>query len=125
MDYDKSDIAGVYDEARGLAPESLRQWLDALAAYLGGRVVSLIVDLGCGTGRFTEPLAEHFSARVIGIDPSQKMLGQARGKPRSDRVVFEQASAESLPMTDNSVDFVFMSMAFHHFVNPAAVCRGM
>ena len=126
MDYDKSDIASVYDEARGLAPESLRQWLDALAAHLGGRVVSLIVDLGCGTGRFTEPLAEHFSARVIGTDPSQKMLGQARRKPRSDRVVFEQASAEGLPITDNSVDMVFMSMAFHHFANPAAVaaeCR--
>ena len=123
MDYDKSDIASVYDEARSLAPESLRQWLDALAAYLGGRVVSLIVDLGCGTGRFTEPLAEHFSARVIGIDPSQKMLSQARRKPRSDRVVFERASAERLPITDNSVDIVFMSMAFHHFASRAAVAE--
>ena len=119
MDYDKSDIASVYDEARGLAPETLRQWLSALSARLAGRVVSRIVDLGCGTGRFTEPLAEHFSARVIGIDPSQKMLGQARRKPRSDRVVFERASAERLPITDNSVDMVFMSMAFH----PAAVAE--
>jgi ubiquinone/menaquinone biosynthesis C-methylase UbiE len=126
MDYDKSDIASVYDEARGLPPESLRHWLAALSAHLAGRVVSLIVDLGCGTGRFTEPLAKHFSARVIGIDPSQKMLAQARRKPRSDRVIFEQASAESLPLTDNSVDMVFISMAFHHFANSAAVaaeCR--
>jgi ubiquinone/menaquinone biosynthesis C-methylase UbiE len=70
MDYDKSDIASIYDDARALAPEVLRQWLGVLSAHLAGRVVSLIIDLGCGTGRFTEPLAEYFSAQVIGIDPS-------------------------------------------------------
>jgi ubiquinone/menaquinone biosynthesis C-methylase UbiE len=123
MDYDKSDIASVYDEARGFAPESLRQWLGALSAHLAGRAVSLIVDVGCGTGRFTEPLAEHFSARVFGIDPSQKMLDQARRKLRSGRVVFERASAEALPVADNSVDMVFMSMAFHHFANPDTVAK--
>jgi len=123
MDYDKSSIANVYDEARAFAPEGLRQWLDALSAHLVGRTVSHIVDLGCGTGRFTEPLAEHFSARVIGIDPSQKMLDQARRKQRSGRVIFERASAEALPITDNSVDVIFMSMVFHHFANPAVVAK--
>jgi ubiquinone/menaquinone biosynthesis C-methylase UbiE len=126
MDYDKSDIASVYDEARAFAPEGLRQWLSALSAHLAGRIVSLIVDLGCGTGRFSEPLAEHFSARVIGIDPSQKMLDQARRKLKSGRVVFERAPAESLPIADDTIDMVFISMVFHHFANPATVateCR--
>jgi ubiquinone/menaquinone biosynthesis C-methylase UbiE len=123
VDYDKSDIVAIYDDARALVPGSLRRWLDVLSAHLAGRVASFIVDLGCGTGRFTEPLAEHFSARVIGIDPSQKMLEQARRKIRSDRVVFEQASAERLPVPDKSVDMVFMSMVFHHFVSPATVAE--
>jgi ubiquinone/menaquinone biosynthesis C-methylase UbiE len=126
MDYDKSDIATFYDDARAFGPGSLRQWLDKLSMHLAGRTVSFIVDLGCGTGRFSAPLAEHFSARVIGIDPSQRMLDQARRKPRNDRVVFEQASAEGLPIEDNSVDMVFMSMVFHHFASPARVaaeCR--
>jgi ubiquinone/menaquinone biosynthesis C-methylase UbiE len=123
MDYDKSDIAGVYDDARAFAPEVLRQWLGVLSAHLAGRVISLIIDLGCGTGRFTEPLAEYFSAQVIGIDPSQKMLDQARRKLRSDRVIFERASAEALPIAADSVDMVFMSMVFHHFANPATVAK--
>jgi ubiquinone/menaquinone biosynthesis C-methylase UbiE len=123
MDYDKSDIASVYDDARAFAPEVLPQWLDVLSAHLAGRVISLIIDLGCGTGRFTEPLAEHFSARVIGIDPSQKMLDQARRKLRSDRVIFKRASAEAFPIADDSVDMVFMSMVFHHFANPATVAE--
>jgi predicted RNA methylase len=37
-----------------------------------------VLDLGCGTGRFAEPLAQYFSARIIGIDPSIKMLTTAR-----------------------------------------------
>jgi ubiquinone/menaquinone biosynthesis C-methylase UbiE len=123
MDYDKSDIAGVYDDARAFAPEVLRQWLGVLSAHLAGRVILLIIDLGCGTGRFTEPLAEYFSAQVIGIDPSQKMLDQARRKLRSDRVIFERASAEALPIAADSVDMVFMSKVFHHFANPTTVAK--
>ena len=87
MDYDNSDIATIYDQARALAPEVLRQWLDLLSSHVNRGVVSLILDLGCGTGRFTEPLAEHFAARVIGIDPSKKMLDEARRKLTSDRVI--------------------------------------
>ena len=126
MDYDNSDIATVYDQARALAPEVLRQWLDLLSSHVTRGVVSLILDLGCGTGRFTEPLAEHFAARVIGIDPSQKMLDEARRKLTSDHVIFERASAEALPISGNSVDMVFMSMVFHHFSDSATVateCR--
>ncbi len=45
MDYDKSDIASVYDDARAFALEVLRQWLGVLSAHLAGRVISLIIDL--------------------------------------------------------------------------------
>jgi hypothetical protein len=51
MDYDKSDIASVYDDARAFAPEVLRQWLGVLSAHLAGRVISLIIDLFSWVGR--------------------------------------------------------------------------
>jgi ubiquinone/menaquinone biosynthesis C-methylase UbiE len=123
MDYDRSDIAGVYDEARAFAPGALRQWLDLLSAYVGQQTIALVVDLGCGTGRFTGPLADHFGARVIGIDPSQKMLEQARRKLMSERVTFERASAEALPISDDAVDMVFMSMVFHHLSSRTTVAK--
>jgi ubiquinone/menaquinone biosynthesis C-methylase UbiE len=126
MDYDKSDIADVYDEARSFSTEGLRRWLDLLSRDGNLTQGSLVVDLGCGTGRFTEPLADHFGVRVVGIDPSHKMLDVARRKLRSERVYFEQASARSLPFATGSVDMVFMSMVFHHFPNATAVaieCR--
>ena len=80
MDYDKSTIPAVYDQARGLAPDVLQRWLDLVARDARPAQGSLIVDVGCGTGRFCEPLAERFAARVMGVDPSEQMLEVARKK---------------------------------------------
>jgi malonyl-CoA O-methyltransferase len=123
MDYDKSDIAATYDEARALAPEALRQWLDLVSAHVDRSAISLIVDLGCGTGRFSRPLAAHFAARVIAVDPSQKMLDQARRKLTAGGVALLRASALALPLSDGSADLVFMSMAYHHFADPGLVAK--
>jgi SAM-dependent methyltransferase len=125
MDYDKSDIAGVYDAARGLSPEGLEQWLALLAEFVPAAAPH-IVDLGCGTGRFTQALADRFRAQVTAIDPSQKMLDQARKRIGLPRVKFMHAPGESLPLTGGSADVVFMSMVLHHFANVEAVaaeCR--
>jgi ubiquinone/menaquinone biosynthesis C-methylase UbiE len=123
MDYDKSDIAATYDEARALAPEALRQWLDLVSAHVDRSAISLIVDLGCGTGRFSQPLAAHFAARVIAVDPSQKMLDQAHRKLTAGGVALLRASALALPLPDGSADLVFMSMAYHHFADPGLVAK--
>jgi ubiquinone/menaquinone biosynthesis C-methylase UbiE len=117
MDYDASAIATVYDKARGLAPERMQQWLDLVARDAGPRQGFLIVDLGCGTGRFSEPLADRFSAFVVGIDPSEKMLREAQRKRKSNNVDFRQLVTLPLPIADSSVDMIFMSMVFHHFEN--------
>jgi SAM-dependent methyltransferase len=57
MDYDQSDIATTYDEARALTPARHRRWQRLLSAHVDRTAISLVVDLGCGTGRFCEMLA--------------------------------------------------------------------
>jgi ubiquinone/menaquinone biosynthesis C-methylase UbiE len=123
MDYDKTEIAISYDKARALAPETLRLWQDLLSVDIGKAAISLVIDLGCGTGRFSELSAAHFGVQVIGIDPSQKMLDQARRKPAAGNVVYRQAAAEALSLPDGCADLVFMSMVYHHLTDPAAVAR--
>ena len=123
MDYDKTEIASTYDKARALAPETLRLWQDLLSVHIDRAAISLVIDLGCGTGRFSEILAEHFGVQVIGIDPSRKMVDQARRKPVTGNVVYRQVSAEMLPLPDGRADLVFMSMVYHHFAGPAAAAR--
>jgi len=123
MDYDETEIAATYDRGRDHGPEVLRLWMDVVASHVEGQRIRTILDLGCGTGRFSEGLAARFDAEVIGLDPSQKMLDQARAKLVDGRVRFEQGRGESIPIPDNSVDLIFISMVFHHFDDPALVAR--
>ena len=115
MDYDSTDIPSVYDRARDHGPEVLQLWMNFIASCVGKQRLNTILDLGCGTGRFSESLAAHFDAEVVGIDPSEKMLDQAQSKLRDQRVRYQLGCGEAIPLPDDSVDLIFMSMAFHHF----------
>jgi ubiquinone/menaquinone biosynthesis C-methylase UbiE len=68
-------------------------------------------------------LAAELGARVIGLDPSEKMIDQARRKPATSPVVFGRASAHELPLREGCVDLVFMSQIYHHLADQAAVAR--
>jgi ubiquinone/menaquinone biosynthesis C-methylase UbiE len=123
MDYDTTDIPVGYDRGRDHGPEVLQLWMNVVSSYVGKQRVETILDLGCGTGRFSEALADHFNAEVVGIDPSKKMLDQARTKLRDHRVRYELGRGEAIPLPNDSVDLIFMSMTFHHFDDPKLAAR--
>jgi SAM-dependent methyltransferase len=123
MDYDKTAMPGVYDTGRSHPPDVLEHWLTTIESHIPRGEVTQIVDLGCGTGRFTGHLAELYSAEAVGIDPSAHMLAQARAKTWPPGVRFEQGRAEATSLGDNCCDLVFMSMVFHHITDEAAAAR--
>ena len=131
MDYDATDIAVTYDRGRDHGPEFLNLWMNVVSSHVKDQRIKMILDLGCGTGRFSEALAVRFDAEVIGVDPSKKMLEQARSKlpdgkgaiSHGSRIRYEPGRGESIPLPDNSVDLIFMSMIFHHFENPQLAAR--
>jgi ubiquinone/menaquinone biosynthesis C-methylase UbiE len=123
VDYDTTDIASTYDRGRDHGPEVLNLWMNVVSSYVQDQRIKTVLDLGCGTGRFTEALAACFDAEVVGLDPSSKMLAQARAKQHDPRVRYELGSAESIPLPNESVDLIFISMVLHHFNDPAAAVR--
>ena len=123
MDYDSTDIPVVYDRGRDHGPEVLQLWMDVVASCVGKQRIHTILDLGCGTGRFSEALAAHFNAEVIGIDPSRRMLDQAQRKLRDHRVRYQPGCGEAIPLPNHSVDLIFMSMCFHHFDDQMLAAR--
>jgi ubiquinone/menaquinone biosynthesis C-methylase UbiE len=123
MDYDSTEIPVGYDRGRDHGPEFLELWMKIVASCSGSQRLDTILDLGCGTGRFSEFLAAHFEAEVVGVDPSKKMLDQARKKLQDRRVRYELGSGEAIPLTDDSVDLIFMSMSFHHFDDQTLAAR--
>ncbi len=123
MDYDATEISVNYDRGRDHGPEFLNLWMNVVSSYVKDQPIEIILDLGCGTGRFSEALRARFGAEVIGVDPSKKMLAQARSKLSCRGIRYQEGRGESIPVPDNSVDLVFMSMIFHHFDDPPVAAR--
>lgn len=74
--------------------------------------ITCIVDLGCGTGRFSGLLARTFQARVIGVDASFRMIAQR--DEGSAGTSFVAGAAEAIPLAGGTADLVFLSMVYHH-----------
>jgi ubiquinone/menaquinone biosynthesis C-methylase UbiE len=123
MKYDETTIPTGYDRGRDHGPEVLALWMRAISSRVQGPRVTRALDLGCGTGRFSHALSTHFQCDVLGVDPSTRMLDQARAKDHGPRVQYQLGSGEELPVGAESVELIFMSMVFHHFTRPARVAE--
>jgi ubiquinone/menaquinone biosynthesis C-methylase UbiE len=120
--YQESDVHRRYEVGRALASDAT----DALMAFLRVHVaqpVTLIVDLGSGTGRFSTALSEAFAAQVLGVEPATNMRATAAAKPHPPTVRFIPGRAESIPLDDSMADLVFMSQVLHHLVDGPKALR--
>jgi ubiquinone/menaquinone biosynthesis C-methylase UbiE len=78
------------------------------------------LDIGCGTGVFTEQVIRGCSpAAVVGIDPSPEQLAFARGRGEWSKVEFIVGDAQDLPFADNSFDIAVMALVIHFVPDPA------
>ncbi len=77
-----------------------------------------ILEIGCGTGLYSNYLVDHFKERFYGLDLSPGMLARARAAGIS-RVT--AADATQLPLGDGSVCAVFVFGALHHIPDTASV----
>lgn len=69
-----------------MAPKDLvRQQIDGVERFLQLETRSRVLDLGCGPGRQTIELARR-GHRVLGMDPSEKVLVEARQAARAERL---------------------------------------
>ena len=87
-----------------------------------------IMDLGCGTGKSTEPLiamARTKEVSVVGVDPDEAMLREARlsAKKKGLPIDYVVGSAEKLRFSGESFDVVTAGAAFHWFANRRALTR--
>jgi len=121
MDYDKTAMPEVYDAGRAYAPEVLDLWLQTIEIGVGDLDVRDILDLGCGTGRFSAALARRFGARVIAVDPSERMLEQARRK--APELEWVQSDVLELPFEDASFDSAVVGFGVRNVEDLEAAIR--
>jgi len=112
-DFYRSDsVAEDYDFHRFSTPErqkrNARKWAAIRKALAQTTGVRTILDLPCGTGRFTGALARE-GFEVVGSDISMEMLKKASSIPDGKQHAvcgYVQANAEHLPLRTDSLDCV-------------------
>ncbi|KXF81763.1 malonyl-ACP O-methyltransferase BioC [Enterovibrio coralii] len=97
--------AATYDKSAAFQRRVGHALLDLEEEWSGKRVL----DLGCGTGYFTEQLL-HKGANVVALDLSEQMLDQARLRCGGS-AEYVSGDAECLPFDDDSFDIAFSSLA--------------
>jgi SAM-dependent methyltransferase len=99
----------VYEKGRPGYPE-------VVVGALGVEASTRVIDLGCGTGKFTR-LVRH--AHVLGVEPLATMLGGFRSALPDVPVV--SGAAEALPLRDATADVITCASAFHWFDHARAL----
>ena len=79
-----------------------------LMPWLPNRNDLTALDLGAGTGFFTDLLASRYQ-QVLGLDISKNMLRFAKDN-RNEAITWLEADAYKIPLQDNSIDFVYSNL---------------
>lgn len=90
---------------------------DLLLELAAPRPGEAVLDVGCGTGHLAERLVALGASPVVGVDPSPRMVEQARarGVPGAR---FERAGAEEVDF-EAAFDLVLSNSALQWFHDPA------
>ena len=87
---------------------------DRLFIHLNPYKERQYLDLGCGVGNYTIELFKK-GIRIIGIDPSEKMILNARAK--NNQIDWIIGTAEETGLNDESVDGIICCLTIHHWTD--------
>ncbi len=121
------EVAELYDRARGSYPEELFDDLFALAEIAPADAE--VLEIGCGTGQATLPLARS-GCRIVCVELGANLARIARRNlNRFPRVTVETASFEDWDPRGASFNMVFAATSWHwvdprvRYVKAASVLR--
>ena len=111
----------------------VRRVMDLVAGDTLGRLLAIleldgdeqVVDVGCGSGYYSLPLAARLEAgRLTCVDGSEVMLRHLRRRLSwhglEGRVEVCEGEVEALPLDDESADVVLMANLLHELPDPEA-----
>ncbi len=83
---------------------------------------SLILDVGCGTGKSTEFFAKR-GYKIIGLDLGKELISIAKSElQKYPSVSFKISSYEKVKFKSNTFNLIISGQAFH-WLNPVIACK--
>lgn len=75
-----------------------------------------ILDLGSGTGFYTDDIAPYFN-KIYGIDIQEKMHKYYNKKGKPDNIELITANVRNMPFKSNFIKVAYSIMTFHEFAD--------
>jgi ubiquinone/menaquinone biosynthesis C-methylase UbiE len=123
-----TDTADVFARTtRRLRTEEAERLAERATAGLANADKLLAIDLACGPGTYTRPLAMRVR-HAIGADLTPAMVEKARAEAARDGIAnieFVCADIYDLPFADGSAGIVSCGYAFHHIADPTRALAEM
>lgn len=117
-------VAKSWDTIRAMhVPE--QQLEEALLEMVGSEPVGELLDIGTGTGRMLQILADRVT-RGVGVDLSSGMLAIARSNIElagMANIHVRKGDMYQLPLDDASIDLAILHMVLHYSDDPTEVIR--
>lgn len=102
---------------------------EGILQHLGIGPGMIVVDLCCGDGYFTAPLARLVDGAVYGVDLDPEMLARARTEVTAAGATVRawlRADARELPsVLPEAVDYVLIANTFHGVPQPTELARAV
>jgi ubiquinone/menaquinone biosynthesis C-methylase UbiE len=100
------------------------KWMFKQVPPLTGKKV---LDIGCGPGELARVIKTiYLDCKVTGLDISSEMIKFAEKKSIGlSGIDFLVGDSHSLPFEDNSFDYLFNTISFHHYEDPNKVLKEM
>ena len=104
-----------FDQAHAFTCERLeKNGIDPKGLFAG----KVVIDAGCGSGKFSAAIARLGARKVIGVDLGAKGLEFARAQAAktnyADKLEFRHGSLLDMPVADSVADVVWSNGVIHH-----------
>jgi SAM-dependent methyltransferase len=110
-----NEVAALYDRAR---PGYPRELVEDLFRLTGLRRGDRVLEIGCGTGQMTLPLARR-GVELVALEPGDALASLARKKLACyPTVQVIESTFEAYPLPETPFDLVISATAFH-WIDPA------
>ena len=121
-------LAASYDENWAAHSGAFNQWMsERILERLDLRADDRVVDLGCGTGIFSNALTAQ-AREVVCVDPSLRMLAElptTSGALVPVHASAEQVASRAVRLPYDTVDAILIKEALHHVRHRETVLAGL
>ncbi len=112
---DFSRVAEDYEATRGVPDDFMKEIIQDIIRTCGLKTGNLVLELGCGGGRFLRALTNQ-KLSVVGIDVSQGMLAQACASEQSSKYLRSNlvfGDAATIPLNQGIFKVILAIHLFH------------